>query len=273
MNFKIIKPPYNLQPLITNGLTNNVFLINNQYFLKLSKPINQPFLNFTNELNVITLIQWAKFTLPIIEYKLINNQLQILMPYYHDLLTLNAQPIDQDLLITLSLLIKKLHHITFNNTIAIMTWNALEQLHLYCNLITLDINFLDLKTKIINWINNYQPAKLVLCHNDLTLNNFVKKNNTWYLIDWDFACWNDPLFDIASFASESLNNDEEIKLWFKCFNLTQTQINTVKNWMVYQNLIWYYWAYYLYDQTKIAVYKQIGDHKLKILLAQQYYNP
>lgn len=266
MKFKTIKTALQCEPLITMGLTNDLFLINQQYFLKQSKNIKQPFLNSENQIKVGQLIQWQKFTLPILEINIQNNKLLTLMPYYHDLITLVEQPIDEEILTTLSKLVKQLHIIKYNNSLNIMTWNGLKQLNIYCDLVTCEVDLSKVKTTISNWIATYQPEKLVLSHNDLSVNNFVKTNKRWYIIDWDFACWNDPLFDIASFASETLTNDNDINKWFACFNLNEKQIATVKQWMIYQDLIWYYWACYMYTKTNISAYQDISNNKLQKLL-------
>ncbi|WP_252320871.1 MULTISPECIES: phosphotransferase [unclassified Spiroplasma] len=266
MKFKTIKPPYQLELLKTKGLTNDLFLVNKHFFLKQSKDILQPFLNFTNQINVIKLIKSKKFTLPINEVNINNNKLLTLMPYYHNLINLSEQIINKQILEQISSLVKQLHNIKFDNKSLIKTWKGLEQLNLYCNLTTSNPCLEKITSEVIKWIATYQPTTIVLSHNDLTLNNFVKKNNCWYLIDWDFACWNDELFDIASFASESLTSETEINTWFNCFNLNNEQIIIAKKWMNYQNLIWYYWACYLYEQTNLNIYKEISESKLTNLL-------
>lgn len=266
MKFKTIKPPYQLEILTTKGLTNDLFLVNKQFFLKQSKNILQPFLDFTNQINVTKLIQQKKFTLPINEVIINNGKILTLMPYYHNLTTLSEQLIEKKLLREISLLVKQLHQITFDNKSGVKTWKGLAQLNLYRHLTTSNPCLEKITNDITKWITNYQPTTIVLSHNDLTLNNFVKKNNCWYLIDWDFACWNDQLFDIASFASESLTTENDINFWFNCFNLNHEQIIITKKWMNYQNLIWYYWACYLYEQTNLNIYQEISEHKLNNLL-------
>lgn len=266
MKFKTIKSVFQCESLITKGLTNDLFLVNQQYFLKQSKNINQPFLNTENQIKVVQLVQWQKFTLPIIEINMQDNKLLTLMPYYHDLTTLVEQPIYEEILTILSNLVKQLHKIKYNNSLNIIVWNSLENLKSYCELFRSEVDLTKVKTSVTNWLTTYQPERLVLSHNDLSINNFVKTNNHWYIIDWDFACWNDPLFDIASFASETLINDNDINFWFTCFNLNNEQITIVKQWMVYQDLIWYYWSCYLYKQTKISVYQEISNSKLQKLL-------
>lgn len=81
----------------------------------------QPFLNFTNQINVIKLIKSKKFTLPINEVNINNNKLLTLMPYYHNLINLSEQIINKQILEQISSLVKQLHNIKFDNKSLIKT--------------------------------------------------------------------------------------------------------------------------------------------------------
>jgi thiamine kinase-like enzyme len=48
------------------------------------------------------------------------------------------------------------------------------------------------------------PVKLVFGHNDLLAANFLDDGSRLWIIDWDYAGFNSPLFDLANLAS---NND------------------------------------------------------------------
>lgn len=48
------------------------------------------------------------------------------------------------------------------------------------------------------------PADTALCHNDLMAANFIDAGAALYLIDWEYAGFGAPLFDLANLAS---NND------------------------------------------------------------------
>lgn len=53
-------------------------------------------------------------------------------------------------------------------------------------------------------------VELTLCHNDPLCENFVKGSDRMYLIDWEYAGMNDPMWDIADFIIEAkLSPDEE----------------------------------------------------------------
>ncbi len=48
------------------------------------------------------------------------------------------------------------------------------------------------------------PVRIALCHNDLLAANFIDDGNRLWLVDWEYAGFNTPLFDLANLAS---NND------------------------------------------------------------------
>ena len=51
---------------------------------------------------------------------------------------------------------------------------------------------------------------LVYGHNDLLAANFIDDGSRLWLIDWDYAGYNSPLFDLANLASNNgLSKDQE----------------------------------------------------------------
>ncbi len=47
------------------------------------------------------------------------------------------------------------------------------------------------------------PISLVFGHNDLLASNFIDDGTRLWLIDWDYAGFNSPLFDLGGLASNS----------------------------------------------------------------------
>ena len=47
------------------------------------------------------------------------------------------------------------------------------------------------------------PVDIVFCHNDLLAANFVDDGRRLWLIDWDYAGFNTPLFDLANLSSSN----------------------------------------------------------------------
>ena len=65
-----------------------------------------------------------------------------------------------------------------------------------------DLNLLKKEVKLI--LKDLPKFNFVLCHNDLVINNLLFKKKSLILNDYEFACLNDYLFDVASFISETL---------------------------------------------------------------------
>jgi thiamine kinase-like enzyme len=53
------------------------------------------------------------------------------------------------------------------------------------------------------------PVDLVFGHNDLIAGNFIDDGSRIWLIDWDYAGFNSPLFDLSNLASNSEFNGEQ----------------------------------------------------------------
>lgn len=56
------------------------------------------------------------------------------------------------------------------------------------------------------------PIELVFGHNDLLAANLIDDGRRLWLIDWDYAGWNSPLFDLGGLASNS-ELPEADRLW------------------------------------------------------------
>lgn len=56
------------------------------------------------------------------------------------------------------------------------------------------------------------PVDVVFSHNDLLAANFLDDGKRLWLIDWDYAGFNSPLFDLGGLASNN-GLDEQAELW------------------------------------------------------------
>ncbi len=63
------------------------------------------------------------------------------------------------------------------------------------------------------------PFDIVFGHNDLMAPNFLDDGNRLWLIDWDYAGYNTPLFDLGGLASNNLLNEAQeahmLELYFE----------------------------------------------------------
>lgn len=84
------------------------------------------------------------------------------------------------------------------------------------------------------------------CHNDLVPENFIKDaNGRLYLVDWEYAGMNDPIWDFASlFIESNFTESNRILMLEKCFEVAVT--NEVEEkillYQVLMDILWSIWA-------------------------------
>ena len=64
-----------------------------------------------------------------------------------------------------------------------------------------------LKSNLIE--KHSSPFEIVFAHNDLLPANFIKDNEQLWLIDWEYAGYNTPLFDLGGLSSNNNFNEKE----------------------------------------------------------------
>lgn len=63
-----------------------------------------------------------------------------------------------------------------------------------------------------------EPCKKVLCHNDTYAPNYlVTEEGDMYLIDWEYAGYNDPAYDVSCILCRDMFSDEEIQRYIRCY--------------------------------------------------------
>lgn len=87
----------------------------------------------------------------------------------------------------------------------------------------------------------------VACHNDTGSFNILKdKNERFYLIDWEYAGNNDPVWDLAAHALESeFNKEEETLLLQKYFETTEVDEKDKTKLLLFQicqDFLWSIWT-------------------------------
>lgn len=94
------------------------------------------------------------------------------------------------------------------------------------------------------------------CHNDTVAENFIKGDDRNYLIDWEYAGMNDPMWDIAGHIIEcDFNEDEEELFKNKYFSIdydlkkgsekpSQVQEEKILLFKICQDFLWAIWTVY-----------------------------
>ena len=104
--------------------------------------------------------------------------------------------------------------------------------------------------------------KLAPCHNDTLAENFIKdKQDQYYLIDWEYAGMNDPMWDVAAHCLENgFNSDEEelfLKTYFKQEPKEAYKTRVLIN-KIYQDFLWSLWT-----KVKEASGDDFGDYGIE----------
>lgn len=112
----------------------------------------------------------------------------------------------------------------------------------------------------------YDP---VLCHNDWVEGNILFTDTRTYLIDYEYAADNDPLFDVMSFITENkitdmVQREEFYRYYFDDIN--DDIRRRLLLWENYHNLLWCEWAMMMWEHRKEPIYKEIAKDKYEALL-------
>lgn len=87
---------------------------------------------------------------------------------------------------------------------------------------------------------------LTPCHNDTLAENFIKdKNGRYYLIDWEYAGMNDPMWDVAAHCLENGFNSDEEELFVKTYFNEEPQESYKTRLLInkiYQDFLWSLWT-------------------------------
>lgn len=111
----------------------------------------------------------------------------------------------------------------------------------------------------------------VLCHNDLVSGNLLFSNERLYLIDYEYAAMNDPLFDVISFLSENQIFDKDLrKRFYQAYFGKQPDEPLKKQlveWEIFEDVLWCTWSMMMAESRNEQVYLDIAEDKYKALMA------
>lgn len=87
--------------------------------------------------------------------------------------------------------------------------------------------------------------QVTICHNDPLCENFIKGNDRMYLVDWEYAGMNDPMWDIADFFIESEFNPDEEKMFSSFYfgqDLNSTDERRILINKIFVDFLWSLWG-------------------------------
>lgn len=269
MNTKIKRIlQHNIEFTPTNlGLTNNIYkgrIGNEIVAIRIPKEETKMLSTFDNEKNVLPLIKELELDVPELHYE---PDTRVRITRWIANAKEYQECHDENKIERVAHMLKKLHQAN------IITGHVFDceslfkeyQSHIKTPLYSFD-DFthilLDLKT-----INNPR----ILCHNDLVSGNLLFTTDRDYLIDYEYAKDNDPLFDIMSFFTENNITDPMLRNRFysEYFGepCTPIQLQQLHTYECFHNLLWCAWANMMADLLNENIYFDIARDKYNALLA------
>ncbi|CUO43378.1 phosphotransferase [Clostridium disporicum] len=109
-------------------------------------------------------------------------------------------------------------------------------------------DYYEVKEKVVylSKVMNELDVELRPCHNDTIAENFIKSdNNRIYLIDWEYAGMNDPMWDLAAHCLENSFTEEEEELFLKLYFNGKVEEKYKKRVLInkiYQDFLWSTWT-------------------------------
>lgn len=196
---------------LDGGITNENFLVeehNKKYVVRLGNDIPEHLVSRSNELIVSKAASNAG-----ISPKVIYHSPGILVLDYIKSITLSSEGVRKNIKSIIPL-IKKIHHEIPKNLYgqSVIFW-VFHVIRNYVKFLndnkSLHIKILsDLISKSELLEKNSSPYEIVFGHNDLLPANFLDDGSKIWIIDWEYAGFNTPLFDLGGLSS---NNDFSYK--------------------------------------------------------------
>lgn len=246
------------------GFSNYSYLINNKHVLRLKKPSKDHYYDAKRESLVIRNIAPLKISETVIYFnEQDGTKLSEFLPRTKKIL--GAPSYLQLELVAKTL--HKLHRAKLQSGVSFDLFNRLLFYKSQC------LDFVDTvyERKTISAVKRfYENEPFVLCHNDVVNGNLLFRSRKVYLIDYEYAADNNPLFDLASFISENNIEDEKLRRHFlKAYYAKKCDDKTYRHLLKlieFQDILWYYWAQMHYIRTKEMIYKRIAHHKWKAII-------
>lgn len=241
--------------LINDGVSNETYLIDNKYIYRKPSRQSDPFKSRIAEKLVIEGLKNWKNTETVLSFnELTGEKLSAFIEGTYK----QGKSINKTDLKKVATLIKEFHalNIKVDNL-----FYPIKRFDFYRKNsdVRLDIA---LENHILSQIENlYKKYPLITTHNDLVNNNILFSGDRTYLIDFEFVSKNITIFDLASYLSENnIRNENDIIYFLSCYD-KNINIDDVKLMIIYEDLLWFYWANFNYKLSKKEVFKKIADEK------------
>ena len=251
--------------LLEKGITNDNYYVETEkesFIVRIPPKENQAIFNRHHEKKAMDLVQSLKINIQPIYFD-IKTGIKI-TPYLPNLLDFEEYK-GIDKIEKTANLMKKLHQAKLQSG---FPFDPVKRFYTYYNRIKQPLYQYEDYLSIIQSIKS-TSTELILCHNDWVSGNVCFTETDTYLIDYEYAGDNDPLFDVMSFITENQLTLQQREQFLDNYfdgtisESTQEQLNL---WESFHNLLWTAWANMMYDQSQKEIFKKISKEKYNALL-------
>lgn len=147
----------------------------------------------------------------------------------------------------ISVLLHSLHSIKNSD---LKPYNPFIKLDYFEHLISLPISekYEKIKNRLLEYKDFLLKQEMVVCHNDSQPSNFVFGiDNKMYLLDYEFIGLNDPLYDVACFGNNNIEDGEKLLISYLNKEPNKEENNRYYLWRTFQNIQWYLVALYKHE--------------------------
>lgn len=256
---------------LNKGLTNQNYLfdINEQtYVIRVPYQDSHNIVNRQHEEAVHQLIKPYDLDVPTLYYDPLTG---VKITLYLDHLVEYKESNDDDKIERVALLMRRLHR---PQQKCGFSFDPIARLRQYQNCVKKPLYNLSYYESIITHIMKMDTL-MTCCHNDWVSGNILLSSDGDYLIDYEYAADNDPLFDVMSFITENKIIDTNLRNRFyqayfgRAINNSE-QLNCTY-WECFHNLLWCTWAMMMFESRKNPIYQSIADDKYFALVTSYDY--
>lgn len=246
---------------LNGGITNLNYLVNDSYVLRIPKEFTEKMISYKNEKNNYKVVEPLKISEKLL-YLDENNGFKM-SKFIHN--THYYGVMNEEIINYVARVLRKLHTSGIKVPYGYQMFKRLEE---YKGNITSNYFLpVDYETKAIKEVEKiFNKEDLTFCHNDLVKGNFLFRYNYCYLIDWEVASMNNPLFDLASFISENNLTEEQEEYFLKKYFGYKYSIlkkKRVDTFIIFEDVLFYYWALSYFFKRKEEIYLKIAEEKLE----------
>lgn len=263
---RLMHIPINDVVILEDGISNVNYLINHQYVMKVKTKDLDPFNHIPTDVYIQSLMADQSLSADVIAYD--KEARVIISTYLSNTKYLPPNPNEKDLGMVANV-IQILHQMP---TDGVRSFDPVNRYRTYQELANTPPLFPKLEEELLKEFTLYfQTAPQVLSHNDVVQGNLLFKDDHLYLIDYEYAGLNDPLFDHLSFLTENnIDNQQTIDRYFH--EILKDQFHFEQAFLIryitFIDLLWYYWALAYHQKTKKAIFLEIAEIKKNRLITR-----